>query len=351
METLWDATIPIDPADRMPDLDVVTHVQVERARRGGFHYLHEPALAWHRGRFHMMWAAHVTQEMNELEEHLRGTTSLDGITWEPAGDVLVPGQYASEGWNHPVLWNDGRDLWGFFTRWRARTPDCMVMRWDGTWQPEGPGISGFLPFNTPRRLADGSLIMAGEFGWKTGAVAISRGDPTAWDLVTLPSTWNPPLCFPEVTLLQRRDALLAIYRPGEPGPAPTSRSVDGGRTWSELVASNLPISSSKPLCLELSSGQQVLLTNDPVDGRTLLRIAATAPGGDLLQRMWKLRHQANPRRRLFGGWGAGSMVGQETEWSYPAAVEHDGRLFVAYTQGKEDAALSIIPLKALTVAG
>ena len=51
--------------------------------------------------------------------------------------------------------------------------------------------------------------------------------------------------------------------------------------------------------------------------------------------------------RLFGGWGDGSRVGKPTEWSYPAAVEHDGKLYVSCTQGKEDCALSIIPVTAL----
>jgi hypothetical protein len=44
-----------------------------------------------------------------------------------------------------------------------------------------------------------------------------------------------------------------------------------------------------------------------------------------------------------------SSVGGNTEWSYPAAIEHDGKLYITYTQGKEDCALSIIPLSALAV--
>jgi hypothetical protein len=43
------------------------------------------------------------------------------------------------------------------------------------------------------------------------------------------------------------------------------------------------------------------------------------------------------------------MVGNSTEWSYPAAIEHEGKLYVTYTQGKEDCVLSIIPLTALEV--
>lgn len=33
----------------------------------------------------------------------------------------------------------------------------------------------------------------------------------------------------------------------------------------------------------------------------------------------------------------------------PAAIEHDGKLYITYTRGKEDCGLSIIPLSALAV--
>ena len=75
----------------------------------------------------------------------------------------------------------------------------------------------------------------------------------------------------------------------------------------------------------------------------------TAPGGRTFCRVWKIRHQQFPKRRLLGGRAGGSLVGEPTEWSYPAVVEHDGNLYVSYTQGKEDCALSIIPLTALVV--
>lgn len=44
-----------------------------------------------------------------------------------------------------------------------------------------------------------------------------------------------------------------------------------------------------------------------------------------------------------------SSVGRPTEWSYPAAIGHDGKLCVIHTQGKEDCALSIIPVNALAI--
>jgi hypothetical protein len=42
-------------------------------------------------------------------------------------------------------------------------------------------------------------------------------------------------------------------------------------------------------------------------------------------------------------------VGGFTEWSYPAAVEHEGKLHIIHTHGKKDCALCIIPVSALAV--
>ena len=74
------------------------------------------------------------------------------------------------------------------------------------------------------------------------------------------------------------------------------------------------------------------------------------PGGGVL-RVWKIRHQEWPKRRVHGGNVAHPTVllGKPIEWSYPAVMEHDGHLYVAYSQGKEDCCLSIIPLTALAV--
>ena len=114
--------------------------------------------------------------------------------------------------------------------------------------------------------------------------------------------------------------------------------------------SNFPLAASKPLCGRLSTGQQYLITDNLEQGRCLLSIAVTAPGGDKFCRVWKIRHQQTPLRRLLGSPGnKKTHIGGHTEWSYPAAVEHDGKLYVIYTQGKEDCALSIIPLTALTI--
>lgn len=360
--SLWDVQSPYPDWQHMPDLDVVTHVQLERAQRGGFHYLHETAIAWHQGYLYAGWANHGLLEVNVADERIRGRRSRDGgLTWEPAIDWAKPPLEGSESFNHPGLRSHQGTLWGFFTRWEKKLPDTQIFTLDEpsqTWLPRAVFLRGFVPMTPPRKMRDGNWIMSGELHWFEPAVALTRGDDfTRWEIVPLPRPATLRLRFPETTLLDFGDALVAICRPREVLTAPVAVSRDGGRTWSELQLSNFPLFDSKPFGGELSTGQHFLITNHLEQERTLLTIAVTAPGARTFSRIWKIRHQQTPMRRLLANRtpvgiatpGSGTSVGTPTEWSYPSAIEHDGKLYVTYTQGKEDAALSIIPLSALAV--
>lgn len=350
---LWDPQVPFPAYGEMPDLPVVTHVIVEQAQPGGYHYLHETSLAWHKGKLYLGWANHPTQEVNTEGELVRGTRSADGLTWEPAETWAAAPVTGGASFNHPVIFSDGDTLWGFFCRWEDSLPRSEIFTFDEearTWQPVGAHIPGYLPFRPPVRQPDGSWIMAGELHWWEAAVSLSHGaDLTAWDVVQIPRPESIQLLFPETALLERGASLVALTRPRGVPTAPVSVSEDCGRTWTPLVLSNFPLAESKPWCGKLSTGQQYLITDNLEEGRALLSIAVTRPGESAFCRVFKLRHQQYPKVRLFGGWGDGSRVGMPTEWSYPSALEHEGRLYVAYTQGKEDCVLSIIPLSALAV--
>ncbi len=126
--------------------------------------------------------------------------------------------------------------------------------------------------------------------------------------------------------------------------APVSESRDSGHTWTTLGLSNFPLAPSQPFAGRLSTGQNYLLSDSLEEGRCLLTIAVTGPEGGLFRRIFKLPHQQLPRIRLFG-----NAVGKPTEWSYPFALEHNGNLYITYTQGKEDCVLSIVPIELLAV--
>lgn len=350
---IWDPSVEYPAHTAMEDLDVVTHVMVERAKEGQYHYLHESSIAWHNDRLWLCWANHATHEVNARDELLRGTCSFDGgLTWEAPTIWVDAKANGSDGYNHPVIISQFGKLWGFFTRWDNEVPAMEVFTLDektSQWQTTGKTLSGFIPFRAPTKMSDGNWIIGGEQGWDEAAVAISKGDDfTQWEMVVLPRDEDFVLRYPEVTLLERGEDLVAILRPKETKTAPVSISHDHGRSWSKIEESNYPMGTSQPYCGRLSTGQQYLIACHPTEGRTLLSIAVTKPGEDVFSRVWKIRHQANPVVRMLAG-GGRTFVGNNTQWSYPGVLEHDGKLYVSYTVGKEDCGLSIIPIRVLAV--
>lgn len=349
---LWHSDIEFPTAETMPDLDIVTHVSIERAQPGGFHYLHEPTIAFHQKYFHICWANHPIREHNTDGEQIRGVQSAAGLDWSTPSTWLKPDDYGSESWNHPVLFSHNGVLWGFFTRWNDEIPSTEIFRSeDGQhWETTGAQIEGFVPFRVPEKLPNGNWIIGGELKWETAAVAISDGDDwQSWRTVVIPHPPEIELMFPEVTLLSRGEQLVAIMRPHKNETALVSASNDWGESWTPIEPGNLPSARSQPYCGQLSTGQQFLLFNPFVaENRTLLAIAVTEPGESTFKRVWKVRHQKWPAIRLLGH-RKHNLIGGPTQWSYPGVVEHDGNLYVVYTHGKEDCALSIIPLSALKI--
>ncbi len=359
---VWDPAVPFPSPQEMPDLDIVTHICIERAQRGGYHYLHEATIAWHRDRFHLGWANHRTRETGDHDELVRGCTSTDAMHWsKPAIWAQAPFVKATSH-NHPLLFAHGGKLYGFFVCWRdmperKHRPTTEVFILDDAsgkwlWQ-EKSSIPEFLPFCPPQRMPDGNWLIGGENYWYDAAVAISDGDDlTRWKMVKIPRPESLKLLYPETAIVDRgNNRLLAVCRPQQNTPtrpdawtAPVSESRDGGHTWTPLGLSNFPLAPSQPFAGRLSTGQNYLLTNSREDGRALLSIALTGREGGLFRRIFKVRHQPWPRRRLFG-----NAVGQSTEWSYPFAMELNGKLYIAYTQGKEDCVLSIVPIEVLAV--
>lgn len=356
---VWDRSVPYPSPDTMPDLDIVTHISVERAVEGGYHYLHEPSIAFHRNRLFCCFANHPIHEANEHDEIIRGKTSDDrGMTWSPTRTWVSPTpQNGAESYNHPVLTVHQGRLWGFFCRWKDRWPSTEVFVYEDSsesWESTGTIVDGFIPFQPPMRMNNGNWIIGGERHWTEAAVMVSQGDDfTSWNAVIIPRPPEMILQFPEVALLDRGDSILALCRPHKNDvSSPMSISMDCGQTWTTLRFSNLPLGPSQPCAGRLSNGRHFLLTNSLEEKRALLTIAVTDPAGRLLNKVWKVRHQTTPRCRLLGIKSDGKPIikgaaGRGTQWSYPSAVERDGNLYVAYTHGKEDCCLSIIPVRVL----
>ena len=361
---IWDPSVPFPRMEEMCDPEVITQVVINRGELDGWHYLHEASIMWHKDRFYACWANNPELEGLNYDEIVRGCTSFDGIHWtEPTIWVQAPA-LGAHSFNHPLLFSNGEKLVGFFVAWYGEahepTTELFVLNEEtGVWEhQEGSSLPWLVPFGTPQKMADGNWILSGENYWYQSTVAISHGDDILhWDLVPIPKPEDFTLHYPESAVILDGDRLINFCRPDERlrmQTAPISISHDCGRTWEPMQLSNFPISDSQPFAGKLSTGQNYLVTSS-LDGerRHLLTIAVTGPEGGMFKRVLKVRHQAWPARRLFGGFTqldgskTETYVGKSTEWSYPNAYERNGNLYITYSQGKEDCVLSIIPIEAL----
>lgn len=355
---IWDREVPFPSPKTMEDVDIITQVSVEKAQKGKWHYLHEAAIQWHKDRFYACWANNPLLENFNHDEIIRGTTSFDGIHWSEPTIWVEPPALGATSFNHPLLFDHNDVLYAFLVAWYGKehmpTAEIFALNDEtGEWEhQEGSGLLHFLPFCTPQKMKDGNWILSGENYWYQSCVAISHGeDMTKWDLVNIPNS-EVPFHFPESAVIVEDDRIINICRTCENPKeyaAPCSVSYDFGRTWEPIKRSNWPMPDSQPFAGRLSTGQNYLIADNLEENRHLLTVAVTEPGGGKFKKIYKVRHQAYPLRRLFGGYGGPSCVGETTEWSYPNAFEHDGNLYIIYSEGKEDCVLSIIPVDVLKI--
>jgi len=150
-----------------------------------------------------------------------------------------------------------------------------------------------------------------------------------------------------------------LSRYGADARALTATSEDYGRTWTAMRPSNLPMATSKPYAGVLSTGQRYLVCSTSADGggrRSPLTIAVSEPGEEKFRGVFVVRHAAFPE-------GPGESH-RNAALSYPYAIEHDGHLYVGYSNsgdkstrvgtGRElwnnnSAELAVIPIGQLKV--
>lgn len=201
-------------------------------------------------------------------------------------------------------------------------------------------------------MPDGNWIMAGfrigPFGQSDNlpAVAISRGeDFRTWDLVVIPAARGLGDVWGESTVIVAGDRVLDIARYGRKPLALLSVSEDRGRTWTPAAPSNLPMATSKPYAGTLSDGRRYLVCTTTADtgaARSPLTIAVSRPGEALFSKVFRVRGSVCDRTPGVSAAGV--------DFSYPYAVEHEGRLYVGSTHKSHGGhELAVIPVRSLDV--
>ncbi|NQT12817.1 MAG: exo-alpha-sialidase, partial [Planctomycetes bacterium] len=318
------------------------------------------AVAWHKGELYASFG-HNTGSENTATEVANGRKSTDGgKTWGPLF-AIDDGDPANPAVSHGVFLSHAGKLWAFhgtFTDRMQGVHTCAYVLDEetGKWQPQGVvAEDGFWSTQEPLRMEDGNWIMAGisvagGYGGPDdpAAVAISHGeDFSKWDVVIVPKPKGLEM-WGESTVIVDGPRVLNISRWGRP-IALAAESQDYGRSWTTMRPSNLPMAGSKPYAGTLSTGQRYLVATTTADSgnrRSPLTIAVSRPGEEVFQRIFRIRDAK---------WDGPGESHPGCRLSYPYAVEHEGKLYVVYSNdgsrggNRNSAEMAVIPVEALRV--
>lgn len=354
--SLWDQGVPFPTRESLNFPDGATDVMVHRSGADGYHFLHDAAIVQHQGTLLAAWYNCPRGEMVG-QSLIRGRRSPDGgRTWSDVEVIAGDRQHQGIMYVPVAFLSLGSTLYAFVTNMKGGPDlvyDCEAFVLDAqaqAWASRGFIAGPFLPNCAPQRLADGDFVMAGRMAEQPGqrptipAVAISHGEEVTqpWHLVRLLPTGTladgQRIPCPETTVLVEGRELTALVR-REKANSLIFFSHDQGRTWSAPHEHNFPMAASKIYAGRLSTSQRYLLCNLPSRRyRDVLVIAVSRPGQKAFSKMWKVRDGDCPALK------------SGPEWSYPCAIETDGKLHVVYTSEKHHCVLTTIPVKSLATA-
>lgn len=357
---LWAPGKPMPKAAECPQLDDVEFVVIKprEPEADGYNWLHGVAVCWHKGKLYASFGHNKGHE-NTATEEARGRTSSDGgKTW---GEVFTmdPGE-DNLAISHGVFLSHDGQLWAFMGAFydhfqRTHTRAYLLDEQTGRWQPKGAVVDeGFWPMQEPVKMDDGNWIMSGcrvGRGYNRDhlpAVAISDGDNlTKWRMVVIPKDDCVGDIWGESTVLVDGSWVMNVSRYGQEAWALVAVSEDYGRTWTNSRPSNLPMATSKPYTGTLSTGQHYLVCTTTADSggrRSPLTIAVTRPGERVFSAVYRVRDAVHD--------GPGESH-ENARLSYPYAVEHEGKLYVAYSNcggrgaNRNSAEMAVIPIEKL----
>jgi len=354
---LWDPAAELPKRAEALVLEDVTFrvIKKQRPDTDGCNWTLGVGLAWHNGKLYASYGFNKGDENTASEEaHVR-VSEDGGATW--GAPVVIDAGAGNLAVSHGVFLSHGGRLRAFMGAFydkfqKTHTRAYVLDEASGKWEPEGVVVeNGFWPMQEPQKMADGNWIMAGfrtamgyDVKGNLPAVAISKGDDfTKWDLVVIEAAPDLGEIWGESTVIVEGGRIMNIARYGAKPLALVSTSADCGRTWTPAAPSNLPMATSKPYAGTLSTGQRFLActtTADSGGGRAPLTIAVSRRGQPLFSKVFVVRHSVSDKTP--------GVSDPRAEFSYPYAIEHDGKLYVGYTHKSHIAnELAVIPVAAL----
>ncbi|MDG2186114.1 MAG: sialidase family protein [Mariniblastus sp.] len=360
---IWKSGVALAKAEELPEIRNVDFHVIKKwdKKSDGYTFLHGVALEQHKGKLYASFGHNKGAENTVSEEAQYRVSEDGGRTWG-ALKVIDAGGEPDLAVSHGVFLVHQGALWAFQGAYygkmkRIHTRAYRLNQKTGKWEKHGVVVKdGFWPMNQPEKMADGNWIMpglaAGPYSNKGifhAAVAISHGNNlTKWDFVKIPVAKNVKAMWGESAIFVDGKTIFNIARYGASPMALVAKSEDFGRNWSPSTVSNLPMTTSKPAAGVLSTGQRYLVcTTAKGNGgkRTPLTIALSEPNENRFSKIFVIRRSRHD--------GKPGESADRLSLSYPYAMEHDGNLYVGYSNNGgrhgnlNSAELAVIPIKSL----
>jgi len=383
---MW--TAPMPKPEKLgagyPDIDGVRHALVFAANDETGGYNHHAQIAEHNGTLYALWSNNRHFE-DAPGQRVLYASSPDGFHWSDFDEAFPsPGPFkkksekglllttlgwvqvndklfamakltAMDGFRNPdnTLFSDTKDrergiifdkriYYGVFAR------ELMD---DGSWGPiftvEGkPPAPDQIAFPV---LEHSQCVTPEEY---QALLAASKEHTYPWRSKLPPTAGNPLLCEPSTYALED-GTLVTLFRDERYSHRLfVTTSLDGGQTWSAAYPTNVPDSPSYTKTIALGDGTVIMVGNQVAEesnfdnpkpahlGRDPL-VLSVSYDGITFDKAYALREGKHSFRVPNVG-GRGYTGGQ-----YPSLLLQNDKLFVIYSMGKEDIAVSTVPINTI----
>lgn len=286
------------------------------------------------GMFWCMWSAGPEVEDFPTQE-VRYATSKDGLVWGAPRSLTGP-PAEGRGYIARGFWERDGELLALVASFKGKGAfgvdkdlKLVAFAWNGetgTWSEKGVVYADAINNFAPQRLPGGGEWMVTRRDARFNVSMLVGGVKSISDWRVVPvvdriaavrsSGFSPdePVWWPAAD----GRLVAAIRDNGGSGRLYRTFSADEGATWSGAVITNYPNASSKLFSLAVSRGYRVLVSNaNPAIGRREMHLGVSRDG-------ITFTHLA----RL------GIPSPKATTFQYPHVIEHEGSLYIAFSNKK-----------------
>jgi hypothetical protein len=345
VEGLFDSGAPGLGLETVPGEQVTIWRGAEESHR----FSHHPNLVVWRGALHLIWSNGLVHE-DSPGQRILYSRSDDGLEWSTprtlADDRDGEGICVATGWVATES-----ELVALYTvtggeNFHPETALHAITSRNGReWSEPRRITSGFF-IESPRRLPDGRLLIAGEHVGEARETKRMRLLHTeqpdglgGWQGARIAFEDIEAFVYTEPGFFSRPDGTLVASFRTQTGHLHASLSSDAGRTWTNPVSTDFPDATARFYAGNLPDGAAVLINNPLQRGDRSLLTIAISRDGVTFDRAWLIRGEPTGMSHT----GRHKLDG----WQYPNALVWGDHLLVAYSVNKEDVGLTRIPLSAL----